>query len=179
MIANVVRFIEHLLRWNSNKDSLNGFADRIAGLRKDLMGLLSQQATQEPWKHADALANIESRLAPNRAFYAAIYDANEEVARTFLSKHGGESAVQIVGWDVLSSCLLMVAGPGRRSVEATGWSGRRGCHPGYCERHQGNRRDDFEGISEKSREVKALSYEIRLPVNSPRRKDWLRIEATE
>jgi hypothetical protein len=108
--ANVVPFIEHLLRWNNNKDHLNGFTDRIAGLRKDLIGLLSQQATQKPWKHADALADIESRLAPNRAFYAAIYDANEEIAKAFLSKHGGESAVRIVSWDVLSSCLLMVAG---------------------------------------------------------------------
>jgi len=108
--ANVVPSIEHLLRWNNNKGHLNGFADRIAGLRKDLIGLLSQQATQKPWKHADALAKIESRLAPNRAFYAAIYDASEEIAKAFLSKHGGESAVQIVGCDDLSSCLLMVAG---------------------------------------------------------------------
>ena len=39
-----------------------------------------------------------------------IYDASEEIAKGFLSKHGGESAVQIVGCNVLSSCLLMVAG---------------------------------------------------------------------
>jgi hypothetical protein len=105
------RFTEHLLSWNGNKDRLNGFADRIAGLRKNLIGLLSQQATQQPWKHADALAKIESRLAPNRTFYAAIHDANEEIARTFLSNHGGESAVQKVSWDVkvLLSHLLMVS----------------------------------------------------------------------
>ena len=100
MTADVVPFTEHLLRWNSNKDRLSGFADRVAELRKDLIGLLSQQATQQPWKHADALATIEPRLAPNRAFYGSIYDANEEIARAFTSKHGGESAVQIVSWEL-------------------------------------------------------------------------------
>jgi hypothetical protein len=101
-----VPFADHLLRWNGNRDCLDGFADRIARLRKDLIGLLSQQATQQPWKHADALAKIESRLAPDRAFYAAVNDANEEAARAFVSKNGGESAVQVVSWDVRSSSCL-------------------------------------------------------------------------
>jgi len=110
LTANIIPLTEHLLRWNSNKDSLNGFADRIAGLKRDLGGLLSRQATQHPWKHADALAQIESRLVSNRAFYATIHDADEEVAQAFSSKHGGESDVQIVSCNVLSSYFTDVAG---------------------------------------------------------------------
>ena len=101
---------EHLLRWNSNKDSLYGFADRIAGLKRDLGGLLSQQATQQPWKHANALAQIESHLGSNRAFYGTIHDADEEVAQALSSKHGGETDVQIVSCDVLSSYFTDVSG---------------------------------------------------------------------
>ena len=100
LTANDSPLTEHLTHWNSNRNSLNGFTDRIAGLKKDLIGLLSQQVTQHPWKHADALAQIESRSAPNRVFYNSIFDANEEVARAMLSKNGGEAAVHVVSWHV-------------------------------------------------------------------------------
>jgi len=106
LTANLIPLAEHLLRWNSNKDSLNGFVDRIAELKRDLGGLLSQQATQHPWKHANALAQIESRLVSNRAFYATIHDADEEVAQAFSSKHGGEADIQFVSGNILSSVVL-------------------------------------------------------------------------
>jgi hypothetical protein len=106
LTANLIPLAEHLLRWNSNKDSLNGYVDSIAGLKRDLGGLLSQQATQHPWKHANALAQIESRLVSNRAFYATIHDADEEVAQAFSSKHGGDADVQFVSCNILSSIVL-------------------------------------------------------------------------
>jgi hypothetical protein len=45
---------EHLLHWKSNKDSLNGFADRIAQLKEGLTSVLSQQTVQHPGEHTAA-----------------------------------------------------------------------------------------------------------------------------
>jgi hypothetical protein len=59
-----------------------------------MTSVLSQQAVQQPGKHTDVLAQIESRLAKNRAFYASIRDANEEIAEALPSKQlkqGGEA----------------------------------------------------------------------------------------
>ncbi|KAF8483416.1 hypothetical protein DFH94DRAFT_309695 [Russula ochroleuca] len=103
---------KHLLHWKSNKDGLNGFAARIAQLKKDLTSLLSQQAVQHPGKHTDALAQIESRLTENRAFYGTITDANEEVAEAFPSKQRGEASVQLDGNGNLLKQLAGVVGEG-------------------------------------------------------------------
>ena len=97
------------MNWKSNKDSLNRFADRIERLKRDLIGLLSQQATHHPGQHVDTLAQIESRLLQNRAFYWSIRDANEEIAEAFLSNHGGEAAVRMVSSIRPSMGFLMVA----------------------------------------------------------------------
>ena len=99
---NVILFTDHLLNWKGNKDQLNGFADRIAQLKNDLASLLSQQAVPHPGKHADALAQIESRLTENRAFYGIIMDANEEAAEALLSKQGWDAPIQLVSSNYLS-----------------------------------------------------------------------------
>ena len=90
------------MNWKGNKDQLNGFADRIAQLKNDLASLLSQQAVPHPGKHADALAQIESRLTENRAFYGTIMDANEEAAEALLSKQKWDAPVQLVSSNYLS-----------------------------------------------------------------------------
>jgi len=74
--------LKHLLHRKWNKDNLNSFADRIAQLKKSLISLLSQQAVQHPGEHTDVLAQIESRLEKNRAFYST----NEEIAEAFLTR---------------------------------------------------------------------------------------------
>ncbi|KAH9994637.1 hypothetical protein BJV77DRAFT_293127 [Russula vinacea] len=102
--------LKHLLNWKGNKDQLNGFGDRIAQLKKDLTSVLSQQAVPHPGKHADALAQIESRLTENRAFYGTITDANEEVAESLLSKQGGDASVRLDG--TLLKQLAGVVGEG-------------------------------------------------------------------
>ncbi|KAI0288320.1 hypothetical protein BC826DRAFT_1039151 [Russula brevipes] len=89
--------LKHLLNWESNKGDLKTFAERIARLRQDLIGVLSQQAVQHPGKHIDTLAQIESRLASNRVFYATIADANEDIAEAFSSKNRGGSGAPIDG----------------------------------------------------------------------------------
>ena len=94
-------FAEHLLNWKSNKDGLNGFADRIAQLKNGLTSLLSQQAVQHPGNHTDALAQIESRLTENRGFYGTIRDANEEIAEAFLSNQGKEASSRLVSSNFL------------------------------------------------------------------------------
>jgi hypothetical protein len=102
-------FTEHLMNWKSNKGDLNSFADRIAWLKKDLTNLLSQQAVPHPGKHSEALAQIESRLAENRAFYATVRDANEEIAEAFMSNQGGEASARLVSSNSLSAGFLTVA----------------------------------------------------------------------
>jgi hypothetical protein len=92
---NLMLFTEHLQHQKWNKDNLDSFADRIAQLKKSLTSLLSQQAMGHPGKHTDDLAQIESRVAKNRAFYAT----NEEIAEVFLSKQskqGGEVSGRLV-----------------------------------------------------------------------------------
>ena len=92
-------FTEHLRHWKTNQERLDGFADQIAKFKRSLTSLLSQQAVQHPGKHADTLALIESRLVENRAFYATIRDANEEIVEAFLSKQlkqGGEASIRLV-----------------------------------------------------------------------------------
>ena len=91
----VILFTDHLLDWKGNKDQLDGFADRIAQLKNDLTSLLSEQAVPHPGKYADALAQIESRLTENRAFYGTIMDANEEAAEVLLSKQGLDAPVRV------------------------------------------------------------------------------------
>ena len=106
--SNLMPSTEHLLHWKSNKDSLNGFADRIAQLKKGLTSVLSQQAVQHPGEHTAALAQIESRLAENRAFYATIRDANEEIAEAFLSNQGGQASARLVSSNSLPRVFLIV-----------------------------------------------------------------------
>ncbi|KAH9955735.1 hypothetical protein BC827DRAFT_1378888, partial [Russula dissimulans] len=100
--------LEHLLHWKNNKDNLNRFTYRIEWLKRDLIGLLSQQAVHHPGQHADTLAQIESQLLQNRAFYYSIRDANEEFAEAFVSNHGGEATVQTVSSIRSSMGFLMV-----------------------------------------------------------------------
>lgn len=95
LYQHLMPFTEHLQHRKLNKDNLNSFADRIAQLKRNLTRLLSQQAVQHPGKHADVLAQIESRLAKNRVFYAT----NEEIAEAFLSKQlkqGGHASVRLI-----------------------------------------------------------------------------------
>ncbi|KAI9451851.1 hypothetical protein F5148DRAFT_531517 [Russula earlei] len=89
--------LKHLLHWKNNKESLDRFADRIEQLRRDLIGLLSQQAVQQPSKHVEILAQLESQLSGNRAFYSSIRDEKEDIVEAFLSNHGGEAAVRMNG----------------------------------------------------------------------------------
>jgi hypothetical protein len=156
-LANLIPFTEHLLHWKSNKDKLNGFADRIAQLKKDLTSLLSQQAVQHPGKHTDALKQIESRLAENRAFFGTIMDANEEIAESFRSNHGGEASVRLVGLNFLSAlqAFLRLLGPGRQPLEATGWCSGGGCHPGYYKRYKEKHGDDLKASREEHAGYKA------------------------
>jgi len=98
-------FTEHLLHWKGNKDYLDDLAGRIAGLKEDLVGLLSQQRTQYSWKHANALERIESRLTDNREFYATVCDEIEEIAEIFVEVNGGGEAVQMVSLNFLVSPL--------------------------------------------------------------------------
>jgi hypothetical protein len=70
-----------------------------------MTSVLSQQAVQHPGMHTDVLAQIESRLAKNRAFYASIRDANEEIAEALPSKQlkqRGEASVRPVSLDYLT-----------------------------------------------------------------------------
>jgi len=140
------------LHWKSNKDGLNGFADRIAQLKKDLTSLLSQQAVQHPGKHTDALAQIESRLTENRAFYGTITDANEEVAEAFPSKQRGEASVQLVSSNFLSTlrAFLWLFDLGRQwqSLEATGRCSGGGRHSEYHKRYKGKHGDDLKANRE-------------------------------
>ena len=149
--ANLTPFTEHLLHWKSNRNGLNGFADRIAQLKKDLTSLLSQQAVPHPGKHADALAQIESRLTENRVFYGTIMDANEEIAESFLSKHGGEASVRLVSLNFLfpvSELFLRLLGPGRHPLEATGWCSGGERHAEYYKRYKEKHSDDPEASRE-------------------------------
>ncbi|KAH9960632.1 hypothetical protein BC827DRAFT_1342739, partial [Russula dissimulans] len=100
--------LKHLLHWKSNKDNLNRFTYRIEWLKRDLIGLLSQQAVPHPGQHADTLAQIESQLLQNRAFYYSIRDANEEFAEAFVSNYGGEATVQTASSIRSSMGFLMV-----------------------------------------------------------------------
>jgi len=106
-MVDVMPLAEHLLHWKSNKDDLSRFVDRIEQLKRDLIGLLSKQAVH-PGQHVDTLAQIESRLLQNRAFYWNIRDANEEVAEAFLSNNGGELSVRMVSLIRSSMGSLMV-----------------------------------------------------------------------
>jgi hypothetical protein len=150
---------EHLRHWKCNKDNLNSFADRIAQLKKSLTGLLSQQAVQHPGKHTDALAQIESRLAETRDFFAAIRDANEEIAEALLSrqlKQGGEASVRLVSLNYLTAGFLdflWLRGPGRPPLEAVCWYGRGGRHPQYFKRNKENHSVGLEASPRASRKT--------------------------
>jgi hypothetical protein len=76
-------------------------------LKNDLTSLLTQQAVLALSTQANALSRIEASLAKNRAFYATIRDGNEDSARTFVSSHGGEEAVQRVSAEVEVSFDLL------------------------------------------------------------------------
>ena len=56
---------------------------------------------------------------------------------------------------------LWLLGPGRQPLEATGWRSGGECHPGYYERHQGNRRNELEEAISESCEVKTLPDTIQ------------------
>ncbi|KAH9960627.1 hypothetical protein BC827DRAFT_1268032 [Russula dissimulans] len=86
--------IKYLLSSKSNRDSLQSFSDRLAGLKNDLTSLLSQQTVLVLKTHTDTLSRIESRLVKNRQFYATISDRSEDSATAFVSRHGGEDAVR-------------------------------------------------------------------------------------
>jgi hypothetical protein len=160
------------LHWKSNKDGLNGFADRIAQLKKDLTSLLSQQAVQHPGKHTDALAQIESRLTENRAFYGTITDANEEVAEAFLSKQGGETSVQLVSSNFLSTqqTFLWLFGSGRQPFEATGRCSGGGHHSEHHKRYKEKHVDDLKASREEHAGYKS-------EIDSRRSKGVLCVEA--
>jgi hypothetical protein len=89
-----------------------------------MTSLLTQQAVQHPGKHADVLAQIESRLAKNRAFYSTVKDASEEIAEARPSKQlkeKEEASVRPVRLDYLTAGLpsfLRLLGPGWPAVEA-------------------------------------------------------------
>lgn len=100
-------FTEHLQHRKWISDNLNSFAGLIAQLKKSLINLLSQQALLQPGNHAQVLANIESSLANNRAFFAT----NEEIAVAFLSnlkllKQGGKASVRPVSSSYLTAGLV-------------------------------------------------------------------------
>lgn len=65
-------------------------------LKNDLIALLSQQAVLMLSAHTDTLSRIESRLAKDHEFYAAVSDASEDSAATFVSSHGGVEKVRTV-----------------------------------------------------------------------------------
>src|SRR6266849_7017550 len=135
--SNFMPLTEHLRHWKCNKESLNSFADRIAQLKKSLTDLLSQQTVQHPGKHTDVLAQIESYLEKNRAFYATISDANEEIAEAFLSKQlkqGGEASVRLVSLGHLTAgflTFLWLLGRGRPPLDAIRWHVRGGYFKRY------------------------------------------------
>lgn len=81
-------------------------------LKNDLIALLSQQAVLMLTTHTDTLSRIESRLAKSREFYAAVNDESEDNASTFVSRHGGVEAVQMVCavFEFLSISLFIIAG---------------------------------------------------------------------
>jgi flagellar basal body-associated protein FliL len=80
----------------TNKDSLQSFTDRLVSLKNDLIALLSQQAVLMLSTQSDTLKRIESRLAKNRQFYAAVSDESEDNATAFVSSHGGADVVRMV-----------------------------------------------------------------------------------
>jgi hypothetical protein len=152
------------LNWKGNKDRLNGFGDRIAQLKKDLTSVLSQQAVPHPGKHADALAQIESRLTENRAFYGTITDANEEVAESLLSKQGGDASVRLVSSNFLSALqeFLWLFGPGRHPLEAAGWCSGGRHHAEYHKRYKEKYGDDPEASREDHAGLKSENDSTRL-----------------
>lgn len=88
-----------------------------------MISLLSQQAVQHPGKHADVLAQIESRLAKHRTFYASLRDANEETPEVPPSGQlkRGDAPVQPVSLDYLIAgfpSFLRLLDPGCPPVEA-------------------------------------------------------------
>ena len=129
--SNLIPFTEHLQHQKRNKDKVESFADRIAQLKKSLTSLLSQQAMGHPGKHTDDLAQIESRLTKDRAFYAT----NEEIAEVLLSKQskqGGKTPVGLVSLNYLIAgflSFLWLLGPGQPPLEAIRWYGKGGCYP--------------------------------------------------
>ncbi|KAH9994636.1 hypothetical protein BJV77DRAFT_1066635 [Russula vinacea] len=86
--------LKHLLYSKTNKDSLQDFTNRLVALKNDLIALLSQQAVLMLSAHTDTLSRIESRLAKDHEFYAAVSDASEDSAATFVSSHGGVEKVR-------------------------------------------------------------------------------------
>jgi hypothetical protein len=128
--SNLMPFTEHLPHRKWNKNNLNSFADRIAHFKKSLISLLYQQAVQHPGKHVDVLAQIESRLETDRAFFAT----NEEVAEAYLSKQlkqEGEASVRPVSLNYSTAgflSFLWLLGPGRPPLEAIRWCGRAWQH---------------------------------------------------
>lgn len=102
----------HLLYSKSNKDSLQSFTDRLVSLKNELTALLSQQTVLMLRTQADTLKRIESKLAGNREFYAAVSDENEDRATAFVTSHGGVEVVQMVsaGLVILSIPFHLIAG---------------------------------------------------------------------
>jgi hypothetical protein len=80
-------------------------------LKNDLIALLSQQAVLMLSTHTDTLSRIESRLAKDHEFYAAVSDTSEDSAATFVSSHGGVEKVRMVsaGLRTLSIPCFIVA----------------------------------------------------------------------
>ena len=134
--SNLTPFTEHMQHQKWNKDNLDSFADRIAQLKKSLTTVLSQQAMEHAGKHTDDLAQIESCLAKNRAFYAT----NEEIAEVLLSKQpkqGGKASVRPVSLNYLIArflSFLWLLGPGQPPLEEIRWYGKEGCYPRYFKR---------------------------------------------
>jgi hypothetical protein len=87
--------LKHLLYSKTNKDSLQDFTNRLVALKNDLIALLSQQAVLMLSTHTDTLSRIESRLAKDHEFYAAVSDTSEDSAATFVSSHGGVEKVRM------------------------------------------------------------------------------------
>ena len=80
----------------SNTEKLKGFQMELSTFKEDLNLLLTHQAVLITSANTTTLKGIEDKISKMYLFFAELKDEQEAIAEEFVSRNGGEEAIEKV-----------------------------------------------------------------------------------